>query len=48
MAYYYWKAELPKEECEKIIEEFDISTLHEAATGHYQGALYPEEIEAMK
>ena len=50
MAYYYWKAELPKEECENLIKEFDISSSKEAATGHYRGtdALYPEEIEAMK
>ena len=50
MIYQYWKAEVPKEDCEAIIEEFDISSSIEAATGHYQGieALYPEEIEAMK
>jgi PKHD-type hydroxylase len=50
MAYYYWEAKLPKEECKKIIDEFDISSSNEAATGHYRGteALYPEEIEAMK
>ena len=50
MAYYYWKGEIPKGECEKIIEEFDISPSKEAATGHYQGieALYPEEIEGLK
>ena len=51
MIYYYWKAKLSKEECEKITEEFDISSSIKAATGDYdQGkdGLYPEEIEAMK
>jgi len=50
MTYYYWKSEIPKDECEKIIEEFDTSSSTKAGTGHYQGieALYPEEIEAMK
>ena len=50
MAYYYWEAELPKEECENLIKEFDISSSKEASTGNYQGTetLYPEEIEAMK
>ena len=49
MSFYYWKAKLSKEECENLIEEFDISSSKEATTGHYQGieALYPEEIEAM-
>ena len=35
MIYYYWNAELPKEECEKLIEEFDTSSLKEAVTGNY-------------
>ena len=36
MAYYYWKAELPKEDCENLIEEFDISSSKEAATAPSQ------------
>ena len=50
MSYYYWEAELPKEECEKIIEEFDTSKVKDATTGIYRGmdVLYPEEIEAHK
>jgi len=50
MIYQYWKAELPKEECENLIEEFDISSVEEATTGHHRGieTYYPEEIELMK
>jgi len=51
MFYYYWKAKLSKEECEKITKEFDISSSIKAATGNYdqgKNALYPEEIGAMK
>ena len=50
MSFYYWKSEIPKSECEKIIKEFDTSNSVDATTGHYQGAdaLYPEEIEELK
>jgi predicted 2-oxoglutarate/Fe(II)-dependent dioxygenase YbiX len=50
MTYYYWKAEILKEECEKIISEFDISMSIHAAVGYLHGTegLYPEEIEVMK
>lgn len=50
MSFYYWKSEIPKSECEKIIKEFDTSKSVDATTGHYQGtaALYPEEIEELK
>ena len=50
MSYYYWNSEFPKEDCEKIIKEFDTSTLHDAGVGNYLGAeaLYPEEIENFK
>ena len=50
MAYYYWDREISKSDCEKIIEEFDTSKSHDAATGNYQGveSLYPEEIEEFK
>jgi len=33
MIYNYWKAKLSKEECEKLIEEFDISSADEAEVG---------------
>ena len=53
MIYQYWKAEVPKEDCEAIIEEFDISSAKEATTGSilppdgtYQ--YYPEHIEIIK
>ena len=47
MSYYYWKSEIKKSECEKIIKEFNTSEASDATTGNYQGvdALYPEEIE---
>ena len=50
MSYYYWNSEFPKEDCEKIIKEFDTSTLLDAGVGNYLGAeaLYPEEIENFK
>ena len=50
MTYYYWKAEILKEECEKIISEFDISMSIHAAVGYLHGTegLYPEEIEVLK
>ena len=50
MSYYYWKREIPKDECEKIIKEFDTSSSEAASTGNYQGteSLYPEEIELAK
>jgi len=51
MTYYYWKAEILKEECEKIISEFDTSLSGKlASVGNLHGTegLYPEEIEAMK
>ena len=50
MSYYYWNSEFPKEDCEKIIKEFDTSKSQDAGTGNYQGveSLYPEEIENYK
>ena len=50
MSYYYWKSEIKKSECEKIIKEFNTSKAKDATTGNYQGvsALYPEEIEEYK
>ena len=50
MSYYYWNSEFPKEDCEKIIKEFDTSTSLDAGVGNYLGAeaLYPEEIENIK
>ena len=50
MSYYYWEREIPKDECEKIIKEFDTSSSEAASTGNYQGteSLYPEEIEEFK
>ena len=50
MAYYYWEREIPKWSCEKIIEEFDVSSSEVASTGNYLGveSLSPEEIENYK
>ena len=31
MNYYFWKAEIPKEDCETLIEEFDISSAEVAS-----------------
>ena len=31
MIYYFWKAEIPKEDCETLIEEFDISSAEVAS-----------------
>ena len=52
MIYYYWKARVPKEDCEALIEEFDISSAEEGVTGVHSNqeteTYYPEDIEKIK
>jgi predicted 2-oxoglutarate/Fe(II)-dependent dioxygenase YbiX len=50
MIYYYWKAEISKEDCETLIEEFDFSSAEEASMGNYPATeiYYPEQTEIIK
>ena len=50
MSYYYWSGKITKNDCEKLINEFDVPCAIDASTGHAYGpdSLYEEEIEKYK